>query len=424
MSKDFYNTSRIPKNWKSCRLKYILSFSENLSLNPSKEKNLSLTQNGIIEKDISANEGQIAKSYDKYILVKKGQISMNPMDLLTGWVDISSLDGIISPAYYTFDIKKNFDVKFVNYFFQSNYYRKTFFKLGKGVASHDNFGRWVLSPEELKNIYFFYPNHEEQKSISKYLDNKTKRIDLLISKVKKKIELLKMQKRLLISHYITKGADKNAELIDSGLEWVGKMPKHWKMRKINHVTDSIGSGTTPKSDDRSYYDNGKYNWLVTGDLNDGVITKTSNKVSEKALSDYTSLKVYKTNSLMIAMYGATIGKLGISKIETSVNQATCVLTIDKVNDIEFWFYVLLGHREYIISQGYGGGQPNISQDLIKGLRFPSPIDLNEQKKIARLLNEKLMNHNKLTKKEINRLQLLNEYRKSLISNVVSGNIKI
>ena len=99
-------------------------------------------------------------------------------------------------------------------------------------------------------------------------------------------------------------------------------------------------------------------------------------------------------------------------------------TIDKVNDIEFWFYVLLGHREYIISQGYGGGQPNISQDLIKGLRFPSPIDLNEQKKIARLLNEKLMNHNKLTKKEINRLQLLNEYRKSLISNVVSGNIKI
>ncbi len=424
MSKDFYNTSRSAKKWKSCRLKYILSFSENLSSNPSNEKNLSLTQKGIIEKDISSNEGQIAKSYDKYILVKKGQISMNPMDLLTGWVDISSLDGIISPAYYTFDIKKNFDVKFVNYFFQSNYYRKTFFKLGKGVASHDNFGRWVLSPEELKNIYFFYPNIVEQKSISKYLDDKTKKIDLLISKIKQRIELLKMQKRLLIRHYITKGTDKNAELIDSGLEWVGKIPKNWKIRKINHVTTSIGSGSTPKSDNRSYYDNGKYNWLVTGDLNDGFITKTSNKISEKALSDYTSLKIYEKNSLMIAMYGATIGKLGISKIETSVNQATCVLTFDKVNDLEFWFYVLLGHREYIISQGYGGGQPNISQDLIRGLRFPSPMDLSEQKKIARILNEKLMKHNELTKKEINRLELLNEYRKSLISNAVLGNIKV
>ena len=212
MSKEFYDLSKIPNNWKCSRLKYILSFSEEISNNPLNEKNLSLTQNGIIKKDISTNEGQISKSYDKYILVKKGQISMNPMDLLTGWVDISPLDGLISPAYYTFKLKNNFDTKFVNYFFQSNYYRKTFFKLGKGVASHDNFGRWVLTPDELKNIYIFYADLEQQKLISCYLDNKTNQIDLLIKKIQKKIKLLKEKRTSLINQCATKGLDPNVEM--------------------------------------------------------------------------------------------------------------------------------------------------------------------------------------------------------------------
>ena len=246
MSKEFYDLSAVPKNWKYSKLKYILSISENTSDNPSDEKNLSLTKNGIIEKKISSNEGQIASSYEKYILTKKGQISMNPMDLLTGWVDISSLDGLISPAYYTFLLKKDFDTKFVNYFLQSNYYRETFFKLGKGVASHNNYGRWILTPDELKNICFFYPILKEQKFISSYIDKKTQQIDKMLEISKKKIELLKEHKKTFYQ-YLISGIDKNVEMKDTQLSWIGKIPKHWNIMKLSRVIKSSRLGKNFKT---------------------------------------------------------------------------------------------------------------------------------------------------------------------------------
>jgi type I restriction enzyme, S subunit len=424
ISENFYDVSKIPKNWTKTRLKYALSFSENKSSNFNDEEILSLTKKGIILKDITNNEGQIAESYEKYTLINKGQICMNPMDLLSGWVDISSFEGLISPAYYTFIINEGCDVNFINYFLQSNYLRRTFFKLGKGVASHDNFGRWVLTPEELKNITIYLPNLKKQKIISEYLDNKSNNIELLIESTKKKIELLKEQRISMIRSYITKGLDSNVEMKYSGLDWIGNIPKHWEIKKITYVTTSIGSGTTPKSDNLDYYQNGTINWLVTGDLNNKEIFETSNKITKKALSDYSTLKVYPKESLMIAMYGGTIGKLGILKIESSVNQATCVLFFNKNQDVKFWFNIFLSHQKYIISLGYGGGQPNISQDVIKNLRFPVPPTLDEQQKIVLKINQKLLKHDDLIQKEFELLDLYKEYRLTLLSSVITGKFQV
>ena len=239
MSKSFYNLEKIPKNWKVSRLKYILSFSEEKSKNILNENYLSLSKHGIILKDISLNEGQIAEDYSDYILTKKGQISMNPMDLLTGWVDISNFDGLISPAYYTFNVNKNFDTSFINYFLQSNYYRKTFFKLGKGVASHDNYGRWVITPDELKNIYIFFPNLSEQKVISQYLNMKTSQLDKLVEKTQNKINLLEIKKKVLIDQCVNKGLNSKIELRDSGIKWIGKVPKHWKVGSFKYYIDIL-----------------------------------------------------------------------------------------------------------------------------------------------------------------------------------------
>src|SRR5690606_38417187 len=117
-------------------------------------------------------------------------------------------------------------------------------------------------------------------------------------------------------------------------------------------------------------ENGSINFLQTGDLNDNYITKTSKKITEQAKKDFTSLKVYPKNSLVIAMYGATIGKLGILDIETTTNQACCVLSeFPKTTNLKYIYFWFLFAKRDIISMSYGGGQPNISQDLIKSLRL-------------------------------------------------------
>ena len=285
-------------------------------------------------------------------------------------------------------------------------------------AAQPNFG-----PSHLNQITIPVPSLQEQKLISEYLDKKTLKIDSLIEKIEKKIELLNEQKTAMINQYVTRGLDLNVEMKDSGVKGIGDIPKNWSLKKISHIVNFIGSGTTPKSNLKEYYENGEVNWLITGDLNDHEIYETSKKITLKAQED-TSLKTYPSNSLVIAMYGATIGKLGILKVKSTVNQACCVLNFDINQDIDFWFNSFLGNREYLISLGYGGGQPNISQETIKGLRLPSPPDKSEQILISKFLKKESKKINNLIKKHIKKKNLLCEYHQSLISSVVTGKIRI
>ena len=150
---------------------------------------------------------------------------------------------------------------------------------------------------------------------------------------------------------------------DSGVEWIGEIPKEWEVKKLSYCFDNIGSGTTPTSGKSEYYFNGTINWLQTGDLNDGDILNTSKKITQKALYDYPTLRMYPAGSLVIAMYGATIGKTGILQIDTTTNQACCVLARSNSVNSKFAFYWLNSITKHVISLAYGGGQPNINQEM-------------------------------------------------------------
>ena len=411
----------IPDDWKQSKIKHLFAITKNIA-GELGHSVLSITQRGAKIKDTESGGGQLSMDYSKYQLVETGNFLMNHMDLLTGYVDISRYDGVTSPDYRVFKIKNTLSFsQYFLYVFQHCYKSKIFYAYGRGSSQ---LGRWRLPTVEFENFYLPLPPIEEQKLISRYLDKKTSQIDSLVEKIQKKIELLKEQRTSLINHYVTKGLDPNVEMKDSGVEWIGEIPKHWFLKKITHVTNMMGSGTTPKSDNKEYYEDGNINWLVTGDLNDDYIFQTSNKITQKALEELSSLKIYPENSLLIAMYGATIGKLGILKTETTVNQATCVLNFDDSNSVDFWFYVFLGNRNYLVSLGYGGGQPNISQDVIKGLRFPSPSTLDEQLLIVSKIRSTLSNHDRIIQVENTRIKLLREYRQSLISSVVTGKVRV
>ena len=141
------------------------------------------------------------------------------------------------------------------------------------------------------------------------------------------------------------------------------------------------SGTTPNKKNLDYYKNGTIPWLLTGDLNDGLVTEIPNCITEKAFKE-TSLKINPIGSVCIAMYGATIGKLGILNTSATTNQACCVCYEFYGINNKYLFYFLKEHKEEFIQQGFGGAQPNISKEKIVDTFIPLP-PLSEQECIVK-----------------------------------------
>lgn len=207
----------------------------------------------------------------------------------------------------------------------------------------------------------------------------------------------------------------------SGIEWIGNIPEHWENRKLSRSFNLIGSGTTPKSDNLEYYENGTVNWILTGDLNDSIIYESSKKITESAFQEHSTLKMFPKNTLLIALYGATIGKVGILDIEACTNQACCALSGSDLIDYKFAYYWFIVNRSHIINLSYGGGQPNISQEIIKSLKISCP-SLTEQTAITAFLDIKTIELSNAIGKKQQLIELLEEERKAVINEAVAKGI--
>ena len=279
-----------------------------------------------------------------------------------------------------------------------------------------------ISADAFANFKLPYPDFETQKQIASFLDTKCAEIDALIAAKEKTNALLKERRQSIIYEAVTKGLDPTAPMKDSGVEWIGKIPERWSVTKIGFLFNTIGSGTTPTSSDGSYYD-GEYNWLQTGDLNDSIIETTEKTITDLAIKNYSVLNCYSVGSLVIAMYGATIGKLGILGVPCYTNQACCVLDDPQNADTKYVYYWLLGYRQVLINLSLGGGQPNISQSIIRSFRVCLPPK-NEQEAIAKELDNEVSSLDHIMKQNKKTIQLLKEYRQSLIYEAVTGKIEL
>jgi type I restriction enzyme S subunit len=203
----------------------------------------------------------------------------------------------------------------------------------------------------------------------------------------------------------------------SGVEWLGDVPEGWEIWKLSHAFNLIGSGTTPTSTNKSYY-NGHIPWVTTGELREKIIFNTKKMLTTKAIQELSSLKLFPKGSILIAMYGATIGRLGKLGIEATTNQACCVITSSSKILNDYLYYWLLGYKTEIINLGYGGGQPNISQDTISNLKVSTP-NIEEQKNIVIYLDQKTKKIDTLIEKQQTLIKLLKEKRQALISHAVT-----
>lgn len=281
----------------------------------------------------------------------------------------------------------------------------------------DNTAIPQITVEQVANNRVLVPSMSEQNSIADFLDEKTQEIDNIISKSKKAIEEYKKYKQSLITETVTKGLDENVEMKDSGIEWIGEIPEHWDVRKLKNISLAFGSGTTPTTSNDKYY-GGNISWIQSGDLyNRNVIQETSKCITETAVRDISTLKVYEKPFIVVAMYGASVGNTCISNINACVNQACCI--IKPIGDLYYYYYCILTAKDYLLSTTSGGSQPNISQEKLKNLYIPRPNKW-EQEQIAAYLDQKCTQIDQIISSKEKLLREMEAYKKSLIYETVTG----
>ena len=409
----------IPSHWDMLALKHILKLRKKLVGKQSyKYDLLSLTLQGIIKRDIDNPTGKFPSSFDTYQEVNAGDFVFCNFDNeeTPRAVGLSEYKGMITGAYDVLSCKNsNLTNRYLIYYFLYIDDAKRFKPLYKGL-------RKTVPFDSFMSYKIPVPSIEEQQAIAFYLDTATAKIDEAIAQQQKMIDLLNERKQIIINNAVTKGLNPDAPMKDSGVEWIGEIPEHWEVMKTSHIFHHIGSGTTPKSGREDYYSEDGIPFLQTGDLNDGFINETSKHITEKALRD-TNLKLYPKGSLVVAMYGATIGKLGILNIDTTVNQACCVLpTSDRVGN-KFAMHVLSTAKADLLLKSRGGGQPNISQDTIRNEKIVVP-PLAEQNEIVQYIEHSCTPIDGAISNATNQISLLQERKQIIINDVVTGKVKV
>ena len=418
----------IPSHWDVVKTSYLFDDIGSGTTPNTNDDSLYDTDNGINWLQTGdLNDGHITKTSKKIsqkAIEGNGTLRLYPINSLVialygatiGKVGVLDIESTTNQACCVLPPSDKISTDFAYYIFLAS--KEALLNLASGG------GQPNISQAIIKNHRIPYPSYAEQQSIVSFLEDKVGQIDATIAEKEQMLKELKAYRSAIISEAVTKGLDKNVEMKNSGIEWMGEIPSHWDIVKTSYLFDDIGSGTTPNTNDDSLYDadNG-INWLQTGDLNDGHITKTSKKISQKAIEGNSTLRLYPINSLVIALYGATIGKVGVLDIETTTNQACCVLPPSDKVLTDYAYYVFIASKKALLNLAFGGGQPNISQAIIKNHRIPYPSYV-EQQAITTYLDNKVEQIDKTLLELESQIHELKSYKSALITEAVTGKIDL
>ena len=414
----------IPSDWQSKKLGVLLTdFSK--KNNPNMPL-LSITRElGVITRDMDdqeSNHNFIPDDLSGYKLLKEGQFGMNKMKAWQGSYGISKYTGIVSPAYYVFDLSDEIYPNFFNIAIRSKFYVGFFGSASDGVR----IGQWDLNKTRMREIPFVFPSLDQQKRIYEFLSVKTEQIDQAIALKQQQIEKLGEYKQIVIQNAVTKGLDPNAPMKDSGVEWIGDIPEHWDVKKLKYLTSKIGSGITPSGGATTYVDKG-IPLLRSQNIHfDGLVL---DNVANISLNVHKSMKnsQVKQHDVLLNITGGSLGRCcyNSSNDEMNVNQHVCIVRPNNLIKGEFLNGLMsseVGQKQIWFFQ-QGGGREGLNFQNLKNFDFPLP-SIDEQKEIIAHI-ESLKQH---FKKSVDNYQIqidrLKEYKNILINQAVTGKIKI
>ena len=279
-----------------------------------------------------------------------------------------------------------------------------------------------ISANNFANFIVSVPPLPEQQRIADYLDKKCGEIDELIALQEQMIAQLTDYKQSVITEAVTKGLNPDAELVPSGIDWIGDVPKGWKVTNISKIAQT-NSGSTPSN--ISNDNNSNIVWVRTTDIHDDEVFSSSNMLNENEFKS-ASCPMLEPGTCLVAMYGGagTIGKCGILKVKATINQALCSIEVKGSCFNYYLFYVLRAFRRVWMRFAVGTRKdPNINQEIVKKMHIPLP-PLSEQQSIATYLDIKCSEIDSLIAIKQQKIETLKDYKKSVIYEAVTGKMTV
>lgn len=417
----------IPDDWKFLRGKWKFNTLKEVNRDLQCMDRLALTMNGVIERSIDSDEGLQPAEFSGYQIFEKNDLVFKLIDLenfKTSRVGLVFKRGIMSPAYIRLRPLQGTYSRFFYYFYFDLYLRGVYNQIGgQGVRS-------ALNAKDLLEIEICVPALEEQIQIANFLDHETAKIDTLIAKQAKLIELLKEKRQAVISHAVTKGLNPNVPMKDSSVEWLEGVPEHWTVIKLKHLTTLFEQGWSPQCDSRTAEPH-EYGILKVGCVNGGKFRALENKALPSELEPRLQYLIQK-NDLLISRANTKelVGSAAVID-EDYPNLILC----DKLYRLRFTravsaemvaLYLSIGVvREQIelSATGASHSMQNIGQDTIKELFYLLP-PIDEAHNILKDIAESNTKFDSLISKAGSAIQLMQERRTALISAAVTGKIDV
>ncbi len=402
----------VPKHWEVIKLKYKYHFQTGATPNTGKKENFEgelkwaniSDLNGSVVYDTTKHINKEAASKCSMNISPKGSL-MYSFKLSVGTVAFCGEDMYTNEAIASFIPQKN-DLKYL-------FYSAPIFIIHN--ANRNIYNAPLLNQELIKNALICLPSLNEQTAIATYLDTHCAKIDNLISIQQKRIALLQELKQSVITHAVTKGLNPNVEMKQSGVEWIGDVPKHWEVLRGKYAL-SILSGFPFDSQKFEFEDNGVYMPLIR--IRD--INGSSTEVYYSG--SYPIESVVKTGEVLIGMDG----DFNISKWKGTnalLNQRVCKLREDSSMNTHYAFYMLSSPLKAINSVTYATTVKHLSVYDIYNAFIPVP-PISEQAAIASYLDRKCATIDTSISNAQHQIDLLQEYKQSLITEVVTGKRKV
>ena len=365
-------------------------------------KPLSVTKHGIVPQLEHAAKSD---NGDNRKLVRKGDYVINSRSDRKGSSGLADLDGSVSLINIVLTPFKTIHPKFSHYLLRSYLFQEEFYKYGHGIVAD----LWTTNYEDMRNIHLALPSVSEQTQISNFLEQETTRIDNLISKQEKLIELLEEQRKSIISHAVTKGLNPNAPMKDSGVEWLGEVPEHWVEQKIKFISKLINEKTSEKSNVIALENieswTGKYIETESSFESDAVKFKKNDVLFGK-------LRPYLAKVYLVENQGEAVGDI-------------YVLRPNKLIHPQFLKFFMLSEKfiDYVNSSTNGTKMPRANWDFIGCISIFLP-HIKVQHEIVEYLESAVLKIELIINKQISLIEKLKEYRSSIISHAVTGKIDV
>jgi type I restriction enzyme, S subunit len=364
-----------------------------------------------------------SEDLSKYQAVEPGDFVLNNQQAWRGSVGVSKYSGIISPAYIVCSLSNNLNREYANLLFRDSSMVNQYVVCSKGVGSIQRNLYWPY----LKRTWLFTPPLNEQAAIVKYLDYMDQRIKKLIAAKKKLIILLEEQKQAIINQAVTKGLDPDVATKSSGIKWLGEIPKHWEVRRLNQVLAKITNGYVGPT--RDIMRTGGVPYIQGIHIKKQSIAFTPDGpfyVDEKWSNDH-SRSILSEDDVLLVQTGS-IGQVGIvsSQYERANCHALIILRFKKgVGTGKYLLWTLSSSfgLESLMRIKTGDILFHLNATKVKYLAIPLP-GIEEQKRISSWVEDRCITIEKSKLKIKKEISLLEEYQKRLNSDVVTGNLDV